>query len=318
MYAFGEVFDSDVQYVAQYQGPLNATLSYPLFFAMRDVFAEGQSMQQLWGLFIEYNTYFKDPTVLGTFSDNHDNARFLNLTTDTANYKNALTYTLTSRGVPIIYYGTEQGFHGATDPYDREPLWTTGYGSNTPYFQFIAALNGWRNSGGWNGGEQLMLNVTDNVLVYARGNTTLCVVTNVGESGPTVDLPVSGLSWWADGQQLVSAFDSSDVLVVKGGRVTVTLSGGLPKVYSIFPLQSSNFSYSSPPSLSSSSSLPSPSFSSSSPSASSSSTSSSSTAGSGVIGSDSEPNGSARSVVVGTSVTALASLLLCTGLALLW
>ena len=62
VYAFGEVFDSDVQFCAMYQGPLNATLSYPLFFAMRDVFAYGQSMTQLWELFNTYDTYFKDPT----------------------------------------------------------------------------------------------------------------------------------------------------------------------------------------------------------------------------------------------------------------
>lgn len=293
VYAFGEVFDSDVQYVAQYQGPLDATLSYPLFFAMRDVFASSQSMRKLWDLFTTYDTYFKDPTVLGTFIDNHDNARFGNLTTDSAVYKNAITYTLTTRGVPIIYYGTEQGFHGATDPYDREPLWTTGYGTDTAYFRLIAALNNWRNRGGWNGGEQLMLNVTNNVLVYARGNTTLCAVTNVGESGPTISVPVSGLSWWADGQQLVSAFDSTDVLVVKDGRVTVTLMNGLPKVYSIFPLQSSS-------------------------SSSSSSFSSSSSSGAGVlVGSDFEPNAAARSVV-GIDTSVLVSVLLwCAGVAVL-
>lgn len=40
-------------------------------------------------------------------------------------YKNFLTLTLTSTGIPIIYYGTEQGFSGNTDPYDREPLWNS-------------------------------------------------------------------------------------------------------------------------------------------------------------------------------------------------
>ena len=75
VYAFGEVFDQDVQYVAQYQGPLNATLSYPLFFEMRDVFAYGNPMTKLHDLFNTYSQYFLDPTVLGTFIDNHDNAR---------------------------------------------------------------------------------------------------------------------------------------------------------------------------------------------------------------------------------------------------
>jgi alpha-amylase len=39
--------------------------------------------------------------------------------------KGALTYIMTSRGIPIMYYGTEQYFDGGNDPFDREPLWTT-------------------------------------------------------------------------------------------------------------------------------------------------------------------------------------------------
>ena len=27
------------------------------------------------------------------------------------------------QGIPIIYYGTEQAFHGTDDPNDRESLW---------------------------------------------------------------------------------------------------------------------------------------------------------------------------------------------------
>lgn len=33
--------------------------------------------------------------------------------------------TLTSVGIPIIYYGSEQYFNGGQDPYDREPMWNS-------------------------------------------------------------------------------------------------------------------------------------------------------------------------------------------------
>lgn len=39
MYIVGEVDSSDIQMVSSYQGSLDATLSYPMFFTLRDVFA---------------------------------------------------------------------------------------------------------------------------------------------------------------------------------------------------------------------------------------------------------------------------------------
>ena len=69
--------------------------------------------------------------------DNHDNARFLNVQSDYQLYKNALVYTLYSTGIPIVYYGTEQGFNGGTDPNNREPLWPTNYNNSTELYQVI-------------------------------------------------------------------------------------------------------------------------------------------------------------------------------------
>lgn len=47
VFTIGEVFNGDVTLVAPYQGALSATLSYPLFFVLRRVFAQRQSMTQL-------------------------------------------------------------------------------------------------------------------------------------------------------------------------------------------------------------------------------------------------------------------------------
>lgn len=46
-----------------------------------------------------------DSTVLGSFSENHDNPRFASLTSDLSLAKNVITYTILADGVPIIYYG---------------------------------------------------------------------------------------------------------------------------------------------------------------------------------------------------------------------
>jgi alpha-amylase len=38
-------------------------------------------------------------------------------------FKSALTLALFSQGIPIVYYGSEQGYHGGNDPQNREALW---------------------------------------------------------------------------------------------------------------------------------------------------------------------------------------------------
>ena len=72
-----------------------------MFFSVFCIFFPFLSLQA-------YNRSFKDVDLLGTFVDNHDNVRFLNMQSDTVLYRNALTYVLLSPGIPIVYYGSEQ------------------------------------------------------------------------------------------------------------------------------------------------------------------------------------------------------------------
>ena len=47
---------------------------------------------------------------------------------------------LTSVGIPIIYYGTEQHFAGGDDPRNREILWRN-LDRNSEMYRFIATIN---------------------------------------------------------------------------------------------------------------------------------------------------------------------------------
>ncbi|WP_236602645.1 alpha-amylase family glycosyl hydrolase [Microbacterium sp. 8M] len=110
--SFGEVFVGDVDYVAPYQNYEWGVLDFPYFFTARSAFSADTSMTALSGLFAQDNKYV-NPNRLETFLDNHDRARFLTWADD--NYqrlRSALTFLLTSRGVPVIYYGTEQADNG--------------------------------------------------------------------------------------------------------------------------------------------------------------------------------------------------------------
>lgn len=76
---------------------------------------------------------------LGVFIDNHDNPRFLSITNWNPLFKSALTFVAFSQGIPIIYYGSEQGFSGGADPNNREALWTS-LNPNSEMYNYIKVL----------------------------------------------------------------------------------------------------------------------------------------------------------------------------------
>ena len=64
---------------------------------------------------------YVDPNKLVTFLDNHDTDRYLSVIgDDVAKYKMGLTWLLTTRGIPSMYYGTEILMKNFKDPSDAE------------------------------------------------------------------------------------------------------------------------------------------------------------------------------------------------------
>ncbi len=62
---------------------------------------------------------YKDPTRQVIFLDNHDMSRFFSVVNeDVTKYRSALTWLLTCRGIPQIYYGDELATTGKTSPND--------------------------------------------------------------------------------------------------------------------------------------------------------------------------------------------------------
>lgn len=98
--------------------PLNSNLptvmDFPLTDLMSKAFDEetGEWADGLYRLY-DYHTQdlvYSNPMNLLIFLDNHDTSRFFKKAEDTSNinrYKQAITYLLTTRGIPQIYYGTE-------------------------------------------------------------------------------------------------------------------------------------------------------------------------------------------------------------------
>ncbi len=175
-FMFCEAFDGSESRVGSYTGTegggpfkFDSALDYPLYFADNSVFASASGATSL--IQNHYNavdTYY-DPASrrqLVTFLDNHDNPRFLSTSEANGNtnrLKVALAFLYTSRGIPCLYYGTEQGFDGTTDPNDREDMFAgrfkdgpsgtvqqlsspgaDDFNMTYPLFQWIARLNNFR------------------------------------------------------------------------------------------------------------------------------------------------------------------------------
>jgi len=90
----------------------------------------------------ERDNLFSRATHLVTFVDNHDMPRFLSTGGTPRRLEMAIEFIMVARGIPCIYYGSEQYLHndtsGGQDPYNR-PLMTE-WDTETPLYKSIAAL----------------------------------------------------------------------------------------------------------------------------------------------------------------------------------
>ena len=125
---YAEVFDGSDATVAPFTAPdrFNSALYFPMRNTMENVFVWGQNTSQLTDR--QDNLPLYDPVArdqLVNFLDNHDMPRLLSsdrLNGNVPPLKLALTFLYTFGQVPCLYYGTEQGFNGGHDPYDREDM----------------------------------------------------------------------------------------------------------------------------------------------------------------------------------------------------
>jgi len=152
---FGEAFDGDDVLVGSYTFPgrIDSVFYFPQKFQVfDDVFGSEGPTTKIQELFdaraTNYGTVpqaggigIPPTSALVNFIDNHDVSRFLfERRDDTDRLHAALGYLLTMDGIPCVYYGTEQAFHGGNDPANREPLWWSNYATDGETFQWVARL----------------------------------------------------------------------------------------------------------------------------------------------------------------------------------
>ena len=121
-YGFGSPHDSRTLAYANHSGM--SLLDFGLAYAIRRAFSglPAGGFRQVQEL-LDLDHVYKRSTELVTFIDNHDMPRFLSICDSWANLELATILLLTLRGIPCIFYGTEQYLvnqtDGGIDPYNR-------------------------------------------------------------------------------------------------------------------------------------------------------------------------------------------------------
>ncbi|MEB3352473.1 MAG: alpha-amylase family glycosyl hydrolase [Cyanobacteriota bacterium] len=169
-YGFGSPHDSRTLSYANRSGM--SILDFGLAYAIRAAFSGGEpgGFHQVQAL-LELDHVYKRATELVTFIDNHDMPRFLSVCNDQQCLELAVILLLTLRGIPCLFYGTEQSLvnhtQGGQDPYNR-PMMATWDEQGT-LFRAIRALADLRrtNRALAYGSHQANL-LTDTIFAFTR------------------------------------------------------------------------------------------------------------------------------------------------------
>lgn len=174
-------------------------LDFGLCIAIREALAVwAETGFEIIQAIFDQDYHYNGATELITFIDNHDMHRFQTLNPDPDALRLAINLIMTCRGIPCIYYGTEQYLHddtngdknpyGNNDPYNRPMMqsWET----DTPIYRDIRLLSGVRRlNPAVSLGSQWVKYLTPDIYAYVRHyrDSRCFVAMNRGEA-TTIDV----------------------------------------------------------------------------------------------------------------------------------
>jgi glycosidase len=175
-----------------------------------------------------------------TFIDNHDMERFKSGSVSNRRVEQALALLLTSRGVPAIYYGTEQYMSGGTDPDNRAMM--SSFSETTTAFNVIKKLAPLRKSNpaiAYGSTQQRWIN--NDVYIYERkfGNSVAVVAINRNlSSSASISGLVTSFPAGTYTDQLGGLLGGGSITASSTGAVsTFTLGAGAVAVWQYTPAQ---------------------------------------------------------------------------------
>ncbi len=223
---------------------LPGMLNFPLYGTLGDVFARGRPPAELGWRIERMMQQHARPHLMPSFVDNHDVDRFL-AGAGVPALKQSLLALMTLPGIPVIYYGTEQGF---TEP--RAAMFAAGFASggrdhydrSAPLYRFIAEASGLRRSNKvFSRGRPTVLRsnaATPGALAWRMDHdgASALVVFNSADAETLLDNLDTGLP---PGTLLTGLFGidgmPADEVVGAQGRITTTLAARSGQVWLVSP-----------------------------------------------------------------------------------
>ncbi len=181
-----------------------------------------------------------DPSLLGSFSENHDQPRFAYLNPDIVAAENLIAYTMLTDGIPIIYEGQEQhyaaeGSSNGNDPYNREAVWLSGYNTDASLYKLVTKLNQVRTNAikdhtnkDYLEYQSEVVHVDDSTIATRKGKI-VAVLSNLGSEGDSYTLDVAAK--YRPNRKLTEVLSCETLTADGEGHVAVPMEGGKPKVY---------------------------------------------------------------------------------------
>ncbi|MDX3774605.1 alpha-amylase family glycosyl hydrolase [Chromatiaceae bacterium AAb-1] len=218
-------------------------LDFEFFRTITNVIGSGSENMTALANFYQYTAAdytYENQTV--TFIDNHDVPRFLRVNSDQRSLDTALSILMTSRGIPNIYYGTEQYVYGqdGSENGGRVFMQTdTSFDTNTRAYRIIQKLSALRQQNDALAyGLTTILYSTADVLVFSRKFYDKEVVVAINRSpfnGYTIPALSTTLPAGTYSDVLTGELDGGPAIVSSGLLQSFVLSQQEVNVWQVNP-----------------------------------------------------------------------------------
>ncbi|MBC7796191.1 MAG: alpha-glucosidase C-terminal domain-containing protein, partial [Pyrinomonadaceae bacterium] len=252
----GELYDGNPAMTAFFQGGakrfdgvdsgFDTVFDFPLMYPIRKAFANGDDLRELPKM-LAHDYMYPNPDLLVTFLGLHDMQRFMSEPNASAKgLMLAQTFLMTTRGVPMLYYGDEIGMTGANDPDNRRDFpggWRedsrdafTEKGrtiEENQIFNHVKNLTRIRRELEPLRGGKLVNLLSDAQQQYAFARVSkqnsVIVVFNNAKQPATIEFPVDSLN--LQNAALVDKMNVSSDLTVENGKMKVTVAGRSASIF---------------------------------------------------------------------------------------
>eukprot|EP00322_Chrysochromulina_rotalis_P000658 CAMPEP_0115880548 /NCGR_PEP_ID=MMETSP0287-20121206/27939_1 /TAXON_ID=412157 /ORGANISM="Chrysochromulina rotalis, Strain UIO044" /LENGTH=938 /DNA_ID=CAMNT_0003336385 /DNA_START=211 /DNA_END=3023 /DNA_ORIENTATION=+ len=187
-----EVTTTDDAFLGRFQGAgLDAVTNFPLSYLIPQAFCTGlvpqhgdssgfaiqgatreptRSLMRQLAVTVNRQVagkYLSDVDRLANFVDTGDMDRIARVCAlNIFRVANALTFVMMIRGIPIVYYGTEQNFN---QQHNRASLWHRSFKSSTEMYRLLADLNSVRNEFDLRLSTMTVVHVDNASIIFRRG-----------------------------------------------------------------------------------------------------------------------------------------------------